>query len=24
LIEQIHQRIWEQFGYDLELQIQVW
>jgi UDP-N-acetylmuramate dehydrogenase len=24
LIDQIHQRIWEQFGYDLELQIQVW
>jgi UDP-N-acetylmuramate dehydrogenase len=24
LIDQIHQRIWEQFGYDLERQIQVW
>jgi UDP-N-acetylmuramate dehydrogenase len=24
LIDQIHQRIWQQFGYDLELQIQVW
>jgi UDP-N-acetylmuramate dehydrogenase len=24
LIEQMHQRIWEQFGYDLELQIQIW
>jgi len=24
LIEQIHQRIWQQFGYDLELQIQIW
>jgi UDP-N-acetylmuramate dehydrogenase len=24
LIEQIHQRVWQQFGYDLELQIQIW
>lgn len=24
LIDQIHQRIWQQFGYDLERQIQVW
>jgi UDP-N-acetylmuramate dehydrogenase len=24
LIEQIQQRVWQQFGYDLELQLQVW
>lgn len=24
LIDQIRRRVWEQFGYDLELQIQVW
>lgn len=24
LIEQIHERIWQNFGYDLELQIQIW
>jgi UDP-N-acetylmuramate dehydrogenase len=24
LIDEVHQRIWQQFGYDLELQIQVW
>jgi UDP-N-acetylmuramate dehydrogenase len=24
LIDQIHQRVWEQFGYDLERQIQIW
>ena len=24
LIDQIHQRIWQQFGYDLELQLQIW
>jgi UDP-N-acetylmuramate dehydrogenase len=24
LIEQIRQRVWQQFGYELELQIQVW
>ena len=24
LIDQIRQRVWQQFGYDLELQIQVW
>ncbi|QEH33056.1 UDP-N-acetylenolpyruvoylglucosamine reductase MurB [Aquisphaera giovannonii] len=24
LIDQIQQRVWQQFGYDLELQIQVW
>lgn len=24
LIDQIHQRVWQQFGYELELQIQVW
>jgi UDP-N-acetylmuramate dehydrogenase len=24
LIDRIHQRVWQQFGYELELQIQVW
>ena len=24
LIDQIRQRVWQQFGYELELQIQVW
>jgi UDP-N-acetylmuramate dehydrogenase len=24
LIEQVHQRVWQQFGSDLELQIQIW
>ncbi|HKI18295.1 MAG TPA: UDP-N-acetylenolpyruvoylglucosamine reductase, partial [Isosphaeraceae bacterium] len=24
LIERIRQRVWQQFGYELELQIQVW
>ena len=24
LIDQIQQRVWQQFGYDLELQIQIW
>ncbi|MBV8316045.1 MAG: UDP-N-acetylenolpyruvoylglucosamine reductase, partial [Planctomycetaceae bacterium] len=24
LIDQIRQRVWQQFGYELELQIQIW
>ena len=24
LIDQIQQRVWQQFGYDLELQLQIW
>ena len=24
LIEQIQQRVWQQFGYELELQLQIW
>ncbi|HEX3448781.1 MAG TPA: UDP-N-acetylenolpyruvoylglucosamine reductase, partial [Isosphaeraceae bacterium] len=24
LIDRIRQRVWQQFGYELELQIQVW
>ena len=24
LIEQIQQRVWQQFGYELEIQLQIW